>query len=462
MRRMLARILQLAAPSLAMAVVGFALLGPGATRSFDGARLWGGPTEGAPHLSWRVLGVERFRGIDSTKDIGPIVVRARTQNGIEAVAQCRTRRDGTCDIELPLTGPVHGVVHAEVTTEGGLTTLASGDFARDAAGWDRGPPHPSRLPGQSQGDLALELRAPRGVFAAPFRDELVVAVKRGASPIAGAKVTLHTEGADIEGATDSDASATRPTSDRGEATFALVPRTHTIEMTVRATSLGLAGTWDGVLPVIPGAIWLDPQALATHRIRVVSPVPRELVYATLCSRSARLWGGVVPLSPDAHGYATGEIDWPPGVGGLPGVNDDGTRAPLWLTLASDPRGSGLGTVGWPVETDGIVSGSVRAVDRGELPFRDWMLLDGMPAAELRDAARRARARGLSAAALGAAAVIEGVLLARGSYRKGEGDGEDEGDGAGTGRASWVWLIVAIATVALAFAALGIVAMWKTG
>src|SRR5947208_5553836 len=98
---MFVRTLQLAVPSLAMAVVGFSLFGPGATRSFDGAQLWGGPTEGARRLSWRVVGVERFRGIDSTKDLGALVVRARAANGVTAVATCTTRRDGTCDVELP-------------------------------------------------------------------------------------------------------------------------------------------------------------------------------------------------------------------------------------------------------------------------------------------------------------------------------------------------------------------------
>jgi hypothetical protein len=40
-----------------------------------------------------------------------------------------------------------------------------------------------------------------------------------------------------------------------------------------------------------------------------------------------------------------------------------------------------------------------------------------------------------------------LLLARGSYSK--------------GARSWAWLVVAIATVVFAFAALGVVAMWKT-
>src|SRR5258706_9907357 len=95
---MLARAVLLAVPSVAMAVVGFAVLGPGAARSFDGVQIWGGPTEGARTLSWRVLALERFRGIDSTKKVGPIVVRANLSDGAEVGAECTTRPDGTCDI----------------------------------------------------------------------------------------------------------------------------------------------------------------------------------------------------------------------------------------------------------------------------------------------------------------------------------------------------------------------------
>jgi hypothetical protein len=431
---MLVRTVQLAAPSIAMAVVGFAMFGPGAVRSFDGAQVWGGPTEGARRLSWRVLGVERFRGIDSTKDLGAVVVRATTEAGAESTARCRTRRDGTCDVELAFENDVRGAVHVEITAQVG-TSLASGNVIRDRASWDAGPPHPTRVVGASRGDLAIEVRARRGAFAAPFRDELVVTVERGASTVPGAEVTLHADGADVSDASGASVTGAVHASPRGEATFTLVPRTHLVDLGIEAASLGLGGTWNGTLPVIPGAVWLDPAALESRRIRVVSPVPRELVYATLSSRSLRLWGGVIPVSPDPTGYASGEIGWP---------LDQPLREPLWLTLSSDPRALGAGTIGWPV-----------AHDQGELRFRDWMLLDGMPDAERRDAARRGRARVLAAAALGAAAVIEGVLLAWGSRAN---DGSD----APAKPRSWVWLVVAIATVALAFAALGLAAMWKTG
>jgi hypothetical protein len=412
-----------------MAVVGFALFGPGAVRSFDGAQLWGGPTEGARRLSWRVLGVERFRGIDSTKDLGTIVVRARA-GGAEAVAKCTTRRDGTCDVELALLGEAHGAVHVEVTSEDGRVDLASGDIARGAAGWDGGPMHPRRLPGASRGDLTVGVEARRGIFAAPFRDELVVAVKRGDAPAREAKITLRTDAARIVGALEGETSATLAASADGEATFALEPRTHTVEVSIEATAAGLGGSWEGVLPVIPGAIWLDPAS--TGAMRIMSPVMRDVAFATLSTRGERLWGGIVPLAPDDRGFAVGTLDR-----ALAGA---APRVPMWLTLSSDPRASGAGTVGWPT--------NAAALAEGELAFRDWLLLDGMPAAEQRDADRRGRARHLAGWALGAAAVIEGILLARGSY--------------GKGARSLVWLVVAIATVALAFAALGLVAMWKTG
>jgi hypothetical protein len=427
---MFTRTLQLAVPSVAMAVVGFAMFGPGAVRSFDAAQLRGGPTEGVRRLSLRVLGVERFRGIDSTKDLGPVVVRVR-MGGVESAARCTTRRDGTCDVDLALPSEAHGAIHAEVTTEDGRVSLASGDVARDASGWAKGPLHPRLLTGTRRGDLTVDVEARRGVFAAPFRDELVVTVKRADSPARGAKITLRTDAAQIAGALDGAPSATLTASERGEATFALEPRTHTAEATIEAKSAGLGGSWEGLLPVIPGAIWLDPTD-GGGEMRIVSPVLRDVAFATLSSRAARLWGGVVPLAPDDRGFAVGTLDR-----SLAGVDP---LVPVWLTLSSDPRASGSGTVGWPVNR--------AALSEGELAFRDWLLLDGMPAAEQRDAERRGHARQLAAWALGAAAVIEGVLLGRGSY--------------GKGARSFAWLVVAIATVALAFAALGLVAMWKTG
>src|SRR5262249_2512968 len=156
----------------------------------------------------------------------------------------------------------------------------------------------------------------------------------------------------------------------GEATFVLAPRSHTVEASVEASFAGLTGTWESLLPVTPGAMWLDPASLPSKKIRVESPTPRDTAYATLATPTARLWGGVVSLSTDERGNTAGAIDWP--LTGAP------PSEAMWLTIASDPRASGAGTVGWPIFAPGPAD---------ERPFRDWLLLDGMPMAERRDGER---------------------------------------------------------------------------
>jgi hypothetical protein len=424
--------LLLAIPSLAMAVVGFAMLGPGTARPFDGAQVWGGPTEGARRLSWRIAVIQRLRGIDSTRDIGAVVVHAANGNQ-ESTIRCRTRADGTCDVELKLAGEVRGQLHASITKERDGEVLATGYVGQGGSQWGTDPGHRARMGGKNEGELQLELYARRGIFAVPFRDELTVMVKRSMEPVRAARVTLRADTADLDGASSDDGSVTRTTGVAGDATFGVTPRSHVIEVNVEAAMGGRSVRWTGTLPVVPGAIWLDPAGVAAGKIRVLAPVPRELVYATLATKAFRVWGGVVPLLPDAGGFAGGEIDWPET--STAGLDD------LWLTLASDPRASGSGTVGWPIDSAG------GPVYRDEQPFRDLLLLDGMPWAERREKGRRRRARMLSASVLGAAAILEGVLLAETSFKK--------------GARSWAWLAVAIATVVLAFAAIGVVMMWKT-
>jgi hypothetical protein len=439
---MQARTLLLAVPSMAMAVVGLAMFGPGAVQPFDGARIRGGPSEGLPRLSWRITVLQRFRGIDSTRNIGSIAVRARDGAGHDASARCHTRGDGTCDIELDFSSPSRGPIHAVVTAETSGVELAHGEVADAATAWGLVPGHPAELKGSTSGDFVIEVDARRGVFAAPFRDELTVTALDGGAPVRGARVTLRVDGADLDGATNvagAEPSSTVVSSERGEATFGVTPRMHTVNVDIEVATPGRSATWHGVLPVVPGAIWLDPAPLAAGKIRVVAPVPREFAYATIATPIARLWGGIIPLATDPRGFATGEIDWP---GPRPPMEPRGQATQpnetTWLTLASDPLASGAGTVGWPVPGETI---------RDEHAFRDVLLLDGLPAAEKRDQARRYRARALSAVALGAAAVFEGVLLAHGSHPRGV--------------RAWAWTAIAIATVALAFAAIGVVVMWKT-
>jgi hypothetical protein len=283
----------------------------------------------------------------------------------------------------------------------------------------------------------VTLDARRGVFAAPFRDELVAEVKRHGAPVPGARFTFHADAAELDGGLP-DGSARVVTDASGRAVIGVKPLTHTLEISVTAEGpAGATGTFECILPVVPGAMWLDPAAALQGTLRVVSPVPRDLAYASLATASERLWSGAVPLRVDSLGFATGAIEWPREA-------SDGT-SPMWLTLSSDPRGSGAGTVGWPLARRGA---DPQPSARDERAFRDKLLLDGMPMAERRDGERRRRARTLSAVALGAAAVLEGIFLAETTRQKGQ--------------RSWAQFAVAIATIVLAFAAIEVVVMWKTG
>jgi hypothetical protein len=422
-------------PSVAMTVVGFALFGPGSIRPFDGAQIWGGPTIGLRKLSLRAAVIERMRGVDSMHAIGDLAVHLRDGDGAPAVVRCTTRADATCDVLVAFDHEVRGPLFVTVSTANETETLASGEITPVSSWGDA--TRAARLAGQATGDLHVALYAQRGIFAAPFRDELVIEVKRGEAPMPGAKLIVSADGADVDG-TLPDGKARIVTDASGRATIGIKPLTHTLEVTVAAeTPSGVTGSFDGVLPVVPGAMWLDAARAEQGVLRVVSPVPREIAYASISSGPARLWGGTVPLKADAIGFASGEIDWP--------SFEDDAKFPLWFTLSSDPRGSGAGTVGWPLARRGAEKPPFA---RDERAFRDRLLLDGMPAAEQHDGARRRRARTLSAVALGAAAILEGVLLADTTRQKGE--------------RSWSRLAIAIATIVLAFAAIEVVVMWKTG
>jgi hypothetical protein len=427
----------LAVPSVAMTVVGFALFGPGSVRPFDGAQIWGGPTSGLRNVSLRIAVIERMRGVDSMHAVGGLVVRLAA-DGMDQTVRCRTRADATCDIDVDFGSAVKGRLAATVGTEDGQT-LAEGELA-GAPGWGAAT-REARIAGHANGELSVALYASRGVLAAPFRDELIVVVTRNGIAVPRARVDVQADGAELDGATP-DGHAHIPAGEDGRARVGVKPLAHTLEVEVRADAGAATGSFTGVLPVVPGAMWLDPEGIREHKLRIVSPVARDVAYATLASPTERLWGGAIALLPDAQGFAQGAIDWP-AVGPRTTVSASADASgPLWLTLSSDPRGSGGGTVGWPVPTPNAASAPL-----DERAFRDRLLLDGMPAAEHRDASRRGRARTLSAVALGAAAVLEAVLLGQTAGRPG-------------GR-SWAGLVVAIATIVLAFAAIEVVVMWKT-
>lgn len=444
-------------PALATAIVGFAMLGPGAARPVVAARLLGGPlAPGSQRVSFRAAVVERMRGIDGPVAHFDVRAEAAATNGARGEARLPSGPDGTVEIAIPLDRAASGSIDVRLTDASGRL-LVEGALPSSPAGWGPGEPFPSALRGNASGDLSIRVAATRGVLAAPFREAMLVEVRDHDAPVVAARVSLSAPGATLD---DGDAvprgeTLVVTTGADGRARFGLAPLAHDLELSIDASHAGLSGRWSGILPVVPGALWLEPSRRDTTVRRVLSPVPRDAAYLTVASDVARLFGATIALHPDGRGFAVGTIDW------APIASIAGDAHPLWATLASDPRGGGAGTVGWPVALDGDpFAVTSRAV-------HDVPLLDGIPRAEKLEASRRGRARLLAFVALAAAALLEGLLLVRaarsGGLRVVIDEAALDGDAAMTVRRAGggFLLAVALAVTVLAFAAIGIVALWRT-
>ncbi len=152
-----------------------------------------------------------------------------------------------------------------------------------------------------------------------------------------------------------------------------------------------AGKWAGRLPVLPGAIWLEPPGgEAPGRLRLIAPAPRERAYVSIVGERGRVRGAAVPLARDAAGFWSGEATVALGEGAIAAV------------IAGDPYEQGAGTVAWPIGPG--------APERAVTPPRIALLADGLPAAEARERLRAGRARRAGLAVLGAAGLAEALLL----------------------------------------------------
>ncbi|WP_437875046.1 hypothetical protein [Sorangium sp. So ce513] len=462
-------------PALGIGLAAVVLLGPGSQRMTTGVRVWGAPVAGSEALALRIEGVRRMYGAEDPAAMPQIEVSAasagaplepwtgsidtdgigeallRAPDGLKEPVLVRITRDGETLLEerVPLapsspahTSPLPDAAHTSPLPDAAHTSPLPG-----AA-------HASPLPGAAQGELRIRVTAPRGAMAAPFPERVRVAVEaEDGTPVAGARVEASAVGADLEGQGGGPVQVAADA--RGAAELAVKPLSHTVELTVHATRPGRIagapgpdGSWEGRLPVIPGAIWLDPGGLEGERpvLRLVSPSPRPRAYVSIGGARGRLLGAVVPLAPDGTGFFSGSLalpdgpaagsrdrpaglpDRPAGLPGRPPGSPDGPAgspdgptgspdrpaglpdgpagasandATDWVVVAGDPYEQGAGTVAWPLAA---AAGSAS-------PRRVALLADGLPAAEAREVARASQARRAGLAVLGATAAAEMLLLA---------------------------------------------------
>ncbi|WP_437808436.1 hypothetical protein [Sorangium sp. So ce1078] len=464
-------------PALSIGLAALVILGPGAQRMATGVRVWGAPVAGSETLALRFEGVRRLHGADDPATLEAIEVSATSAGSPLERWSGATGKDGIGEALLRARGGLKEPLVVRIARDGDMILEQELPLLPELPAAETsalpGAAHTGALPGTANGELRLRVTAARGAMAAPFPEPVRVAVEtEDGAPVPGARVEASAVGADLEGQGSGPAQIAADA--RGVAALTIKPLAHAVELTLRTTrpqpgppgSRGASGTWEGRLPVIPGAIWLDPAGLAGGRteLRLTSPAPKPRAYVSIGGAHGRLLGAVVPLAADGAGFFSGTLALPDG----PSPDAAG-----WAVVASDPYEQGAGTVAWPLST---AAGPAA-------PRRVALLADGVPAAEARERARASRARRAGLVVLGAAGVAQMMLLAlrsRTARRRLEahlaaasgGEGEDGSDGAplsredrgrllATVRAEPLLSVLALAAlVGLSFAAVAALATFR--
>ncbi|MBK9001811.1 MAG: hypothetical protein IPM35_39315 [Myxococcales bacterium] len=436
------RLVLFSLPLITVVVIAFALFVVGAPRPYVGARVYGGPTEGASRLSLRLALVERFVEIEGPAKTGEVSIEAAFADGRRASARATPDDMGVAGVTLDAGAPIRGPVILTVTGRDGL--LAHGSVSLSAAEWAaRAVERGGFLSGQKSGALVIRVAPARGAIAVPFPEALVIEVRGPAGAERGAEVVVEADGADVT-------RAPRPTDASGRTSVTLAPRTHLVSLTVKASNAaGATGDFTGFVPVTAGALRATVQ---DGQLRVESPIERDVAYYSLISETERLSGGALALSPDQRGGSVGLVALPP----LPSGR-------LWAVVSSEPELDTASTVGWPL----VPQSPLDAEPPRARAVPDRMHLDGLRLGFAKDAERRQKARYLALGFTLLAGLLAAALLVREGRRSArELDahlreaGADAGERTELAPSRWLGVVVAILCVGMGFSVVLLVAMYR--
>lgn len=430
----MSRAWSLALPLVTVLVVTYAVLIAGAPRTVLGARVYGGPTEGASRLSLRVIALQREGERETPIWNGPLSVRVTAAGSPTVTVSVARARHGVAELLVPLQRPAQGPVRLELR-DGSGTLLARGDVGLDLASWaKRARRRGGWIRGRGDGKLVLSIAPGRGAFVVGAKDPLWIRVERSGVPAPGVTLTVSADGAHVSppAALISDA--------RGEARLDLEPVELNPSVRVEARSAnGETGLIDSGLPVVPGGFHVQRTATG---VRIECAAPREEAFFSVVSERARSAGGVVALTANARGGCVGDAELPQ------------LTAPSWFVVSSELDLNSAATIGWPLQ-EGLEPAHTFDV-------ADALLLDGLPAAFEREQTRRSRVRWLSAGFIALAFALSVVqLVAR--VRAADRDisrhlrqGLEPAVAARVAPGRWLWLLAGLFALGLGFLALGIV------
>jgi hypothetical protein len=447
----------LALPAAAVLAVGYAVLVAGKSRPVLAARVRGGPTEGVSTLSFRLEAIERLRDGERGIAGGRVRLDAVLANGTRLNWEGDLDDEGATNASLTPTGTVTGPVRVRATLIGrtrgareeqpavlvdDMVNAGPGEWlvaSRRRGGW---------LEGRAGTPLTVRVAAARGAFAVPFRDPLIIEVRRDGRGVPNATVLATSEGADIEpGDAVTDA--------HGRATLFLRPREHAISVAIRShTEAGEDATLDAAVAVVPGAL---RATLSNGQLVVESPIVRSRAYLTLVGSRERILGRTVVLSPDGRGGSQATIP-------LPELDHRplAVMNPIWAVVSSEPDQHSTSLVGWP-----LVSSADGPQSTFDVP--DLLLADGVAAALAVERERVGRIRlagaAVSVAILSLAAALLVVRARHAERMLARHLDENLADAEvatrlvdkGSGRS---WLLIGVVCVGLGALLMAVFALWR--
>jgi hypothetical protein len=372
------RFLLFVAPLSAVLVV---LLGvvSGGERPFRSARVYSGPTQGQLELSLRVELGERNRVIEVPVVDTPFNVVVVEGGQRVASARGRTGALGSAEVLVRLPRPRDSALELWVEPLGQTgTTLARGlvlgsTAAFRAAAGRRG----GFQRGRHGGDIELSLAPAHGVLVTAqgaLDDELLLRAQRAGAALANARISVKLEGGE-------PAESQLRTDERGLARLRVRPSEASLRVALTAVADGIGeGTLAARLEVVQGAIRVTREG---DVLNLESSGAASQAFLAFFDENRRYLGTQAQLSQAPDGRLLGKLPWPAGLPALASASE------LWVVASSQGDLGSPSAVGWRIAGPEVL-------DPQTFDARELLLLDGAPAARVREQRRARRIRWVTA------------------------------------------------------------------
>jgi len=367
------RHLLLVVPAAAALVAGYALLGPGARRDIDGARLYAAPSERGEVRSARVTLSRATVTGESPRAARVTVTIGRATTTVDV------GEDGAADCVFD---PPAALGERAIITEGDRT-LASGPLVAPPSDPDTEREHVLELGtwGSSTGKLTVGARVLRGPLVPTFASDLLIEVRDANGELVPAHLDVDAVGADCSAC---DKIPEHTSSIR----LPLVPILDVVSLTLDARSDdGRKGHGYAEIPARMGGLFLGQVTDST--LTLSAPSKRKRAYLSFFEDGERVGGASTALAEDDRGLSSASLPMLP-------VHAD------QVALTTDPEEAGNSTM-WALHRDDTSKSRLTAP-------RLVKTLDGFPELRAREARRVGWVYRILFVAVGALGMLEVVLL----------------------------------------------------